>query len=340
MNPRLVPVIGIFALAFEAQALNIVLPTPNRALFEGGGPSFYMYVNRSFEGDVSQPWQGGQYGFWRNPIRTKSGGLMYTRFHEGLDIKSVKRDSSGEPLDPVWAVAEGKVVHANDVSGHSNYGKYVVIEHNWDGCPYYSLYGHLKSIAVKKGDHVGQSQIIGALGYTGVGIDRSRAHLHFEINLLANRHFDDWHAKNMKEPNWHGIYNGLNLFGLDAARLYLENAKNPNLTIPGFLATEEPFYKVCIPNPGRIDIVTRYPWLRGNADPGESPAWEVSFTKSGLPLRFRPVNEHVTAPRVVDVKSTPTSPYYYTLGRITRVGSRPGLTDNGARFLRVFTWPN
>jgi len=331
--------LGFFALALDARALNIVLPTPNRALLEGGGPSFYMYVNRTFEGAVSRPWQGGQYGFWRNPIRTKTG-LMYTRFHEGVDIKPLKRDASGEPLDPVWAIADGKVVHVNDISSRSNYGKYIVIEHTWDGCPYYSLYGHLKSVAVRRGESVGQSQIIGALGYTGVGIDRSRAHVHFEINLLANRRFEDWHAKNMKDPNWHGIYNGLNLIGLDPARLFLENAKNPKLTIPGFLATEEVFYRVCLPNSDTIDILTRYPWLSGNVDPGSPQAWEISFTKSGLPLRFRPLDDAVTSPRVTEVKNTQASPYYYTLGRVTRVGSRPGLTENGARYLRVLTWPH
>jgi murein DD-endopeptidase MepM/ murein hydrolase activator NlpD len=332
--------VATFALAATgARALDITLPTPNQALFDGGGSAFYMYVNRDFEGDSSHPWQGGQYGFWRNPIRTSSG-ILYTRFHEGLDIRPVKRDASGEPLDPVWAIADGKVVYANDTSSHSNYGKYIVIEHTWDGCPYYSLYGHLKSIAVRKGDAVGRSQIIGALGYTGVGIDRSRAHVHIEINLLANRKFDSWHEKNMKEPNWHGIYNGLNLFGLDPARLFIENRKNPKLTITQFLAGEETFYKVRIPNPGTIDILTRYPWLCGGIDPASPPAWEISFTKSGLPLRFRALAEPVSGPQLAEVKSTSASPYYQTLGRVTRSGSKTGLTENGLRFLRVFTWPD
>lgn len=331
--------VSLALLATGAHALDIVLPTPNQALFAGGGPSFYMHVNREFEGDSSKPWQGGQYGFWRNPTRT-SAGILYTRFHEGLDIKPLKRDAAGEPLDPVWSIADGKVVHANETSGHSNYGKYVVIEHIWDGCPYYALYGHLKSICVRKGEAVGRSQIIGALGYTGVGIDRSRAHLHFEINLLANRKFDSWHQKHMKEPNWHGIYNGLNLFGIDPARLFLENRKNPNLTIPQFLAGEEPFYKVRIPNPGTIDILTRYPFLSGGIDPASPPAWEISFAKSGLPLRFKALAGPVPGPQLAEVKSTAASPYYQTLGRITRSGSKMGLTENGLRFLRVFTWPD
>ena len=37
-------------------------------------------------------------------------------------------------------------------------GKYIVVEHQWDGCPYYSLYGHLRSIAVQIGQKVSQGE--------------------------------------------------------------------------------------------------------------------------------------------------------------------------------------
>lgn len=322
-----------------ASALEIVLPTPNQALFEGGGPAFYMHVNRDFEGESSHPWQGGQYGFVRNPLRT-SAGTVYTRFHEGLDIRPLKRDAAGEPLDPVWAIADGKVVYVNATSSRSNYGRYVVIEHIWDGCPYYSLYGHLKSTAVAAGRQVKQKEIIGQLGYSGVGIDRSRAHVHFEINLLANRKFDGWHDAAMKEPNWHGVYNGLNLFGIDAARLFIENRKNPGLTLPQFLGGEPVFFKVRIPNTGRLDILDRYPWLAGAPVPEPPPSWEISFTKSGLPVRVVPSAARVSAPVLSELKPTDASPYYHTIGRVTRSGSKASLTQSGLRFLRVFTWPD
>jgi len=35
------------------------------------------------------------------------------------------------------------------------------------------------------------------------------------------------------EPNHHGLYNGLNLVGIDIARLYLALQKRPALTNPG-----------------------------------------------------------------------------------------------------------
>ena len=104
----------------ERSVLDLVLPTDNDALFSGG-PAFYQYIERDFKGVKSTPWEGGQYGFVRDPIET-SAGIVYTRFHEGIDIKPLRRDARGEPLDEVRAIADGKVVHTNPVPGYSNYG--------------------------------------------------------------------------------------------------------------------------------------------------------------------------------------------------------------------------
>ncbi len=73
------------------QILDLVLPTDNDALFSGDGPAFYQYIERNFKGVKSTPWEGGQYGFVRDPMDT-SAGIVYTRFHEGIDIKPVHRD--------------------------------------------------------------------------------------------------------------------------------------------------------------------------------------------------------------------------------------------------------
>src|SRR6266511_4899581 len=65
--------------------IDLVLPTDNDALFSGGG-AFYQYVERNYKGAQSTPWEGGQYGFVRDPTET-AAGIVYTRFHEGIDIK-------------------------------------------------------------------------------------------------------------------------------------------------------------------------------------------------------------------------------------------------------------
>ncbi|MGE5208834.1 MAG: hypothetical protein ACM3KL_05820, partial [Alphaproteobacteria bacterium] len=94
--------------AAQNRPLELVLPTDNDALFSGDGPAFYQHIDRDFNGVKSTPWEGGQYGFVRDPKGT-SGGLVYTRFHEGIDIRPVHRDANGEPLDEVRAIADGRV---------------------------------------------------------------------------------------------------------------------------------------------------------------------------------------------------------------------------------------
>ena len=219
----------------ERPVLDLVLPTDNDALFAGGGSAFYQYIERNYKGVKSTPWEGGQYGFVRDPVET-SAGTVYTRFHEGIDVKPLQRDARDEPLDEVRAIADGKVVHTNVVPGYSNYGNYIVIEHRWAGSNYYSLYGHLRSIAVRPGESVRRGQRIAVMGYTGVGLNQERAHLHLELNLMLSHRFEAWHDTFFKnDPNHNGIYNGINLAGLDIARLYLALHKNPSLTIPEFL---------------------------------------------------------------------------------------------------------
>ena len=94
----------LFSFSVVAQTnrtiIDLALPTDNDALFSGGGPAFYQYVERNYKGARSTPWEGGQYGFVRDPTET-SAGIVYTRFHEGIDIKPVHRDANGEPLDQV-----------------------------------------------------------------------------------------------------------------------------------------------------------------------------------------------------------------------------------------------
>lgn len=316
-----------------SHAVELVLPTENTAIFRGGGPAFYMYVERNFEGQKSQPWEGGKYGFVRDPVRTPEG-LVFKRLHEGLDIKPVRRDARGVPLDPVKAVARGEVVHVSDKSSASNYGKFIVIQHLWDGCLYYSLYAHLNHISVTPGESVAAGQTIGVLGFTGRGINIIRAHLHFEINLLLSNRFEEWHVRNFQgSPNVHGLFNGLNLSGFDPAAFLLQNKKDPSLSIPAFLARQEVFYRIQVPAPGPVDLVGRYPWMRDNYRAGQ--AAEISFLRSGLPVKVKGLNEAVSAPRVSWVKPVRAPLRYYTKNYINDTPSGPQIAESGLRFLEL-----
>ncbi len=316
----------------ESTQLNLALPTDNDAIFHGGGATFYQYIERDYKGAKSTPWQGGRYGFVRNPTET-SAGVVYTRFHEGIDIRCLHRDPRGEPLDEVRAIASGKVVYTNVVPVWSNYGNYIVIEHDWGGSRYYSVYGHLSSLAVNVGQAVLREQRIAVMGYTGQGLNQARAHLHLELNLMFNRRFETWYDSfNKADPNHHGIFNGINLAGLDIARLYLALEKKPSLTIPQFLAREETFYRVIVPPSDHFDLVKFYPWMVSATERQTNPAsWEVSFNAAGVPLRIAAVTKAVRSPELSYVKKSSIDYTYLTRGIVGGRGATAFLTDQGKR---------
>jgi len=85
--------------------------------------------------------------------------------HNGIDF-------SGEIGTPLYAVAPGKVIQAGERSG---YGKTVEID---NGMGFTTLYAHMSSINVKRGQEVRPNDIVGLGGSTG----RSTGpHLHYEI---------------------------------------------------------------------------------------------------------------------------------------------------------------
>ena len=323
----------------EDAPLSLVLPTDNAALLRGDGAEFYQVIERNLHGVISHPWQGGQYGFVRDP-RELGGGTVYTRFHEGMDIRPLRRDARGEPLDEVRAIAAGKVVYTNQHAGASNYGRYVVVEHRWGGCPYYSLYAHLSTIAVEAGQRVRPGEKLALMGHTGSGIDRERSHVHVELNLFLNDHFEAWHDTFFpRDPNRHGVYNGLNLAGLDLPRLMIALRRDSSLTVPAFLAREEVFYKVLLPASPNFQLPRRYPWMV-EGSPNDKPAsWEVSFARSGLPLRIAPSSRAVVAAEVSYVKTGPVDLRHLTRHLAGR-GSSAHLTESGKAYLRLLTFPD
>src|SRR6266508_2834445 len=330
MNRLLTITFFTFALMRSAaigqnQILDLVLPTDNDALFSGGGAAFYQYIERNYKGVKSTPWEGGQYGFVRDPTDT-AGGVVYTRFHEGIDIRPLHRDSYGEPLDGVRAIADGKVAHVNSVPGYSNYGKYIVIEHRWGGSNYYSLYGHLSSIAVQPGEAVKRGQRIAVMGYTGTGLDRERAHLHLELNLMLSDQFEAWYNTFFRnDSNHNGIYNGTTLIPLDIARLYLALHKNPSLTIPKSRHFELPKF---------------YPWMLTTESRNEKSSWEVSFAQSGVPLRIEPSDKSVTQSDLSYVKNRSVNYSYLTRDMVSGHGANAHLTDYGRQLMRLLIWPD
>jgi septal ring factor EnvC (AmiA/AmiB activator) len=99
------------------------------------------------------------YGRQRHP---QFGTVVFRR---GIDIEV----REGEP---VRAVSAGRTAFADWYKG---YGKLLILEHDTG---FYSLYGYLSRLDIKKGDPVAAGQVIGLAGDTG-GIKGSK--LYFEI---------------------------------------------------------------------------------------------------------------------------------------------------------------
>jgi murein DD-endopeptidase MepM/ murein hydrolase activator NlpD len=106
-----------------------------------------------------------------------------THAHRGVDIPGARNE-------PVRAAAGGIVTHAVKVvgtPGFRGYGRAVVIQH-LNGK--HTLYGHLETVAVNKGDTVVQGQVIGGIGDA---CDRPNnlnhrcgaPHLHYELSAKA-----------------------------------------------------------------------------------------------------------------------------------------------------------
>jgi len=93
------------------------------------------------------------------------------RQHQGVDIGAAHGTN-------VVAADSGTVITSTYASG---YGNYIVISH---GNGMTTLYSHLSSRAVSKGDSVAKGQLIGCVGSTG---NAKGAHLHFEVSVNGVR---------------------------------------------------------------------------------------------------------------------------------------------------------
>lgn len=315
---------------FLEAAIDLRLPTENQHLFNNQPDRFYMYVDRTFEGETSQPWEAGSFGYVRNALRIQDQVIL-TKFHEGIDIQPVNRDRAGNPLDLVFSIADGRVVHVSMISGRSNYGKYVVIEHPWEDSQIYSLYAHLAEITCNPGDPVKAGAVLGRMGYTGAGINRVRAHLHLELAMLMSHRFDDW-ATGM--INHHGNFNGMNLTGADVARFFLAHKANPELKFSEFIATTPVYFKVAVPANGTPDFVTRHPWIC-RENPENAASWEVSFSSTGMPVSFAPSQRRIHAPTVTAVRPSDIPHRYLTRNLITGQENKATLTEGGKKLLAL-----
>jgi len=244
---RLALLFCLLPFAFPARAELFQLPTANHAIFEPGGEE------RFFAGTEGKTWISGTFGC----VRTDGWQV-----HEGLDIRSVRRDKHGEPEDPVMATADGTVAYINRRPALSNYGNYIVLRHQIEGMEIFSVYAHLS--AVREGLQAGQSvragETIATMGRTSnthQRISKERAHVHFELDTIVNDRFAEWFQHTSPgQRNDHGNWNGQNLTGIDPRLVLLEeHQEGPRFSLVHYIQSETPLCKVFV-------RATSFPWLR------------------------------------------------------------------------------
>ena len=239
--------LSVALLAANAAAQPFQLPTANQAIFEKGAEEKF------FVGTVGKPWTSGTFGCVRSDGH---------QIHEGLDIRCLQRDKRGEPIDPVMATADGTVMYVNSHPSLSNYGNYIVVRHVVEGLEIYSVYAHLRSIrdGLKPGQNVKAGEQIAVMGRTSnthEPISKDRAHVHFELNLLVNDRYAEWHKKFLAgERNDHGEWNGFNLNGIDPRLILLkQHEQGPKFSLLQYIRSEPELCRVFVRS-------TNFPWVK------------------------------------------------------------------------------
>jgi murein DD-endopeptidase MepM/ murein hydrolase activator NlpD len=238
-------------------------------------------------GEAFQPTASGRpesalYGSVRSE---QSGQGLRPSFHEGLDIAPARRNGGGA-LDSIFAAADGRVAYVNRIAGNSNYGKYIVLVHAGTVGEIYTLYAHLSDIGaeIQAGRPVKAGAVLGVMGHSSSSpIPAERAHLHFELGLIANAHYDRWYRAQKLKPD-HGIYNGGNLLGIDPQAVFQAQAEDPDFSFLAHLETIPPAFELLLAAPRLPDFFQRYPRL-WNGPPFNGRALALAVSENGLPLR-------------------------------------------------------
>lgn len=262
----------------EAPTVPWAWPTPSK--LSDGDAALQAYV---------QPTSSGE------PLSALFGCVRNSghRFHEGLDITPVLERRRGQATDPIYAVHSGVVRHVNRISGHSSYGRYVVIEHDDLAPAIYSLYSHISSVAdgIEPGVTVVAGQEIATMGNTAGGyrIPLIRSHLHLEFGLRISDDFDSWYQRQeFGSANHHGNFNGMNLTGWDPLA-YLEGLRDGQFRQPlDYLQSIPPAFVVHVAVDRRPGFLNRYPRLElQGCDPSLRAGWKIVVSGFGLPLAFQ-----------------------------------------------------
>ncbi len=225
------------------------------------------------------------------------GKLILPRFHEGLDIAAIERDRRGRPMDDVCAALRGRVAMVSRTAGNSDYGIYVVLLHEDPVGTFYTLYAHLAEAdaGLRAGRPIEAGARIGRMGNTALEpIPMSRAHLHFEVGLIANERFLSWPGLPKKHTPG-GKFNGQNLWGLNPVLIYRDHdAAGGQISLLDHLRRVPVAAEILVRVQRLPDFFARYPSL-WQGDSRFSGVAVISISEGGVALSGRPAGEGESA---------------------------------------------
>ncbi|MEM1222022.1 MAG: M23 family metallopeptidase [Verrucomicrobiota bacterium] len=312
------------------QADGLVWPTPNPA-FARGEP-IAAFVQPTSSGIL----ESGLFGCVRN------GGY---KFHEGLDLYPLRRDKRGEALDDTYAILPGRVVHVSRTAGHSSYGRYVVVVHEGEVVPFYSLYAHLASVPseIQPGKTVPAGAIIGRMGRSAGGytIPRSRAHLHLEVGLRLTDDFQTWYDRQKySSPNRHGLWNGVNLVGVDPLDFFEQSRSGNVNSFYDYVRKLPVAARIRVYSSKTPSFIKNYEALMTRPlENRKLVAWDIAFTPFGLPKAWTPryLDEGLSG-QAGDVKVLAYNPKFVeeqTCRRVLDPGAKaPSVSSTTIRILK------
>jgi murein DD-endopeptidase MepM/ murein hydrolase activator NlpD len=309
-------------------------------------PTDQDLLSRQPERPVFQPTAAGrpESALFGSVRTVQTGRGLAASFHEGVDIAPLRRDRQGRPLDEARAIAAGTVAYVNRVAGNSNYGTYVVLRHADPLGEAYTLYAHLAQVrpGLQAGQPVTAGQALGTVGRTPTSIiPAERAHLHFEVGLIANARFGAWFRGRGLKPD-HGLYNGWNLLAISPLDFFAAQREDADFSLQSHLRRVPEAFVIVLRCPHALDFFRRYPGLWSGPPPAGGTL-VLGCTENGLPLRGRAAEAGESArlgrhrAAVLQVNET-------VLGRngtrlVVRHAAGWRLGESGVRWLDILTYP-
>ena len=163
------------------------------------------------------------------------------------------------------------------------------------------------------------------MGYTGVGLNQARAHVHLELNLMVTHQFRRMARRDVLKTSrttTDFITASISPASISRGFTWL-CAKDPALTIPEFIRREKTSYKVHIPEIRLLRVAEKLS-LDGRVSGRIGNRILGSLIHALLvPIKIEPSEKHVVHPELTYIEKTKIDPLLLTQRHVTGQGKKP-----------------